>query len=422
MKLSILWLWLICTLSTSSAQALTLNDVQFKPEKIAQLNHRRAALTSKATHKKLSRVHTAMTHDDYDRAIDILKKLESRTQSRPFELAQVYQTFGFVYANNNNIKTAIDYFNKSLALKVLPTSPTLSSMFTLAQLKIGQEDYEGGLKDLVNWFHHVKKPNGQAYVLAATALFELKQKKSALTFINEALRQSHNPPENWLQFAVALNYENKNYKNAASALKILTGRYPHKKKYWKQLAGVYLNLDDTKTALTTIQMAYKMKHLTEEKELLNMVSLQLTEGLPYKGAKALESFINDGKIQKNKKHFEILAQAWIQAEELERAIDPMKKAAHLSNDGKAAAKHGHLLLELEKFEPAIKAYSMSLNKGGLKYPGRIYLSRGIAKFSLKNYEGAITDFKKAKEKKKTSQAAEQWINYVYLDKKYSEVL
>ena len=412
----------ILLLSTFSVQALTLKDIEFQPKKVRELRSRRAALTSKATHKRLSRVHTAMSNDDYDRALRILKKLETQTQSRPFELAQIYQIFGFVYANKNNIKAAIDYFNKSLALKTLPTSPTLSSMYTVAQLKVGQEDYKGGLNDLVDWFHHIEKPNAQAYVLAATALFELKKKKSALVFINKAIEKMSNPQESWLQFAVALNYENKNYKDAAAALEMLTGRYPHKKKYWKQLTGVYLNLDKTTTALATIQMAYKMGHLVEEKELLNMVSLQLSEGLPYKGAKALENFIQDKKVKKNKKHFEILAQAWIQAEELERAIGPMEKAATLSSDGKVAAKQGHLLLELEKFKLAVKAYSMSLDKGGLKYPGRIYLSRGIAKFNLKDYQGAIADFKKAMKMEKTDKAAEQWINYVNLEKKYSEVL
>lgn len=417
-----LTLWLVCTLFTPYLLALTLNDVQFKPEKLAKLSSRPAALTSKSTHKRLSRIHTAITKEKYDQALEMLKKLEARTQSRPFELAQIYQTFGFVYANKDNLKASVDYFNKSIALNALPTSPTLSSMYTVVQLQIAQENYKGGLKDLVNWFHHVKKPNGQAYVLAATALFELKKKKSALVFINKALKISNNPPENWLQFAVALNYENKNYKEAAFALRILTTRYPHKKKYWKQLTGVYLNLDQTKVALATIQMAHKMKHLIEEKELLNIVSLQLSEGLPYKGAKTLEAFIETGKVKKNKKHFEILAQAWIQAEEMKRAIGPMSKAARLATDGKVAARQGHLLLELEKFKDAVKAYSMSLKKGGLKYPGRVYLARGIARFNLKDYKRALTDFEKAKEMEKTIQAAEQWINYVNLEKQYSKVL
>ncbi len=415
------FLFIVLASSTHAltAHALTLEDVEFKPIKAKALNDRPAALTSKFTHKRLSRSHTALIAEKYDQAIEMLKKLEAQTKSRPFELAQVYQTLGFAYANKDDLKNAVVYFKKSIDLKSLPTSPTLSSLYTLAQLQIGQEMYQSGLTTLLEWFHHVKKPRAQAYVLLATALFELKKKGPALVFINKALELSQVPAENWLQFAVALNYENKKYKEAASALRLLVERYPQKKKYWKQLVGVYLNLDDISSALATIQMAYKIKHMTEDKELLNMISLQLTEEIPYKAAKALESFMNNEQVPKNKKHFEILAQAWIQSEELERAIDPLQKAAELSKDGKVAAKQGHLLLELGRFSHAVKAYSMSLKKGGLKSPGRIYLARGIAQLNLKKYEEAIANFEKAQGIEKTSQAAEQWLQHVHLEKRYT---
>ena len=404
------------------AQALTLKDIQYSPEKASALKKRRAALTSKSTHKKLSRAHTAFSKEKYSQALNILKKLEEKLKSRPFELAQVYQTLGFIYANQDKMTEALDYFEKSQALKTLPMSPTLSSMYTVAQINISLEKYKEGLDELVSWFHHVKKPNAQSYILAATALFELKKKKAALVFVNKAIKMTPKPPENWLQFSVALNYENKNYKEAASSLRILTESYPHKKKYWKQLTGVYLSLDKTRMALATIQMAHKMGHLMEEKELLNIISLQLSEGLPYKGAKFLDALMKESKVKESQKHFEVLAQAWIQSEELEKAVEPMRRAAELSDNGKTAINYGHILLELEKFESAEKAYSMSLKKGGLKHPGRVYLSRGITRFSLKNYKGSIQDFKKAMEEEKTKKAAQDWINYVELEQQYAKVL
>ena len=404
------------------ARALTLKDIQYKPEKVSVLKKRRAALTSKSTHKKLSRAHTAFSKEKYSQALNILKKLEETLKSRPFELAQVYQTLGFIYAHQDKMTEALDYFEKAQALKALPMSPTLSSMYTMAQIKIFQEKYKEGLDELVNWFHHVKKPNAQSYILAATALFELKKKKAALIFVNKAIKMNPKPPENWLQFSVALNYENKNYNEAASSLRILTESYPHKKKYWKQLTGVYLSLDKTRMALATIQMAHKMGHLIKERELLNMISLQLSEGLPYKGAKFLEALMKESKVKESQKHFEVLAQAWLQSEELEKAMEPMGRAAELSDNGKAAINYGHILLELERFESAEKAYSMSLKKGGLKHPGQVYLSRGITRFNLKNYKGSIKDFKKAMEEEKTKKAAQDWVSYVELEQQYAKAL
>ena len=398
-------------------QSLTLKDIQFRPEKLSELKNNHHELMSPSIHKKLSQTYTTKNHD---KTLKILKKLESQ-KLRPFEKAQVYQALGFVYLQKNEFKTSIDSFNKALDLKILPLSSALASMYTVSQLHMAQKDYKNGLKRLINWFHHVKNPDPSAYVLTASALFELNQKKSALIFINKALKQKASPPENWLQFAVTLNYENKNYTEASALLKVLTQRYPQKKKYWKQLVGLHFHLDQLKTALATIQMANKMGHLIKEKELLNLVHLQITEGLPYKGAKTLKHLIQNKKVKESKKHLEILAQAWIQAEEPDKALAPMEKAAQLSEDGVTAARYGHLLLELEKFELAIKTYSMSLKKGGISKE-HVYLSRGIAYFHLKDYKKSLNDFKKAMDKENTKEIAQQWINYLHLEKNHASPL
>ena len=44
----------------------------------------------------------------------------------------------------------------------------------------------------------------------------------------------------------------------------LTSSYPKKKKYWKQLSAIYLNINKDDRALATLDLAYKLDFLEKE--------------------------------------------------------------------------------------------------------------------------------------------------------------
>lgn len=378
-----------------------------------ELKNRRAALTSKGTHRRLSRAHGLLGKNKLDDAIDVLNRLLKSTANRSYEKAQVLQAMGHAYAQKEKFKQAIGYLQQALDLNALPYNPTLSTLYMIAQLNVAQENYAAALKQINQWFRLADEPSPDAYVVKATIFAQQKKQKEALALVTKAIDLSKKPKESWLAFAVAMNYELNKYKEAARLLEKLAGLYPEKAKYWKQLAGVYLNLEDNKNALATLELAHKGNYLEKDSEIMNLVSLFIYGGIPLKGAKLLEKSLTDGKVKKSQKNYEILGDAWAQAEEMDQALASYAQSAKLAQDGRIFAKQGRIYLEQEKWKQADNYLTQGLQKGKLKNPQHIHMALGVARFNLKKFEAAKKAFEAAKKASKSvERQADQWIGYV----------
>lgn len=395
---------MIVTLSVAAASA-ALNK--------SELKDRKAALTSKGTHRRLSRAHSLLGKNKIDDAIAVLERLLKSTEKRPHEKAQVLQNLGFAYAQKEKYSKAVKYLQSSVDLNVLPYTPTMSTLYTIAQVNVAQEKYDLALKQLDQWFALADEPSPDAFVLKATIYAQRKKSKEALALVTKAIDMTDSPKESWLSFAVAMNYELEKYKEAARLLEKLAGLYPEKKKYWKQLAGVYLNLEKNPQALATMELAHKGNYLEKDSELMNLVSLFIYGGIPLKGAQLLEKSLKDGKVKKSQKNYEILGDAWAQAEEMDKALGAYAASAKMAKDGRIFAKQGRIYLEQEKWAQADKYLTEGLQKGKIKNPQHIHIALGVARFNLKKFDAATKSFETAKKVSgKVKSQADQWISFV----------
>ena len=378
-----------------------------------ELKSRAAALTSKGTNRRLTRAHDLMSKNKNKEALNVLKRLEKSTEKRPHELAQVYNAMGHAYASMDQYPKAIQSFQRSLDLKVLPYAPTMQMLYSVAQLNVAQEKYDVALKQIENWFQLADEPSPDAYVVKATILAQKKQRREALKLVTKAIDMTDKPKESWLAFAVAMNYELEQFKEAGRLLEKLPGLYPEKKKYWKQLAGVYLNLEDNKKALATMELAEKGEYLQENGEIMNLVSLFIYGGIPLKGARLLEKSLKEGKVKKTQKNYEILGDAWVESKEMKKALVAYAKSAKLAKDGRIFAKQGRIYLEQEEWAQADQYLTKGIAKGKLKNAQHIHMALGVARFNLKKFDAAKKSFQTAKKtSKKVARQADQWINFV----------
>lgn len=378
-----------------------------------ELQNRPSVLVSQGTHRRLSRAHSLMAKNKLDQAIDALKALEGVTAKRPGELAQVLQALGFAYAQKDKTILAIQTLQKALNLKTLPYSPTLSTMYTLAQMYMSGDKYTDAEQVMNNWFRLAEDPSPDAFVVMASIQSQKGNKKKALELVTKAIDSSTKPKESWLSFAVSMNYELDRFQEAARILEKLTAFFPEKKKYWKQLAGVYLNINNNQKALATLGLAGKGGYLTEEGEILNHVSLNLYGGVPYRAGQILEKAIKEKKVKGTQKNYEILGDCWAQAEDMTKALAAYRESAKRSKDGRIFAKQGRIYLEMEKWIEAEKSLSQSLSKGGVKKPASIHMALGISRFNLKKWQSAVQSFEKAGvQNKKLKEQSSQWISFV----------
>jgi len=378
-----------------------------------KLKGRMPGLTSKAVQKRLIRASKMMAKNDRKGAIKILKGITQKKNYRPFELAKAWQTMAYAYAQSEKYIEARHAFSKSIEMEALPYGPTLQSLFALAQLQVVAEDYNKAEKTLKTWFALSDRENPDAYVFMATIHYNKNEKDKALTLVLKAIKMSKRPKENWLVFAVSLLYSKEKYKEASEFLYKLVELNSGKKAYWIQLAGSLLSNDQGLFALSALKLAMMLDLLHEEGEIKNIVSLYLSNDLPFEASQLMKVALDKKQIKPNKKNFELYANCLIQAKEYDSALPVLEKAAKLSDNGKLYALQARLYLEKEKFKESIRYFNLAIKKGLKKeMMGKVLVEKAVSFIQLKDYKTALSVLNKASSYKSGKKLASNWRRYI----------
>lgn len=382
-----------------------------RKEKEKAKKERKNFATGEWAFKKLGAAHEALEEENYAEALSVLKEMEKRKSLNDHERALMYQTFAFVYSSQGKYKQAIPFFEKCLAQDAMPESAMLQTQYNLGQLYMSVERFRDALKILEPWIKQADNPSASAYYIVGMAHVQLDDAKRALPYARMAVKKSKKPRESYLQMALALEFENKNYKHVARLLEVLITYFP-KKSYYLQLSAVYAELGRDRNALSAMELAYEQGLLTSENELVRIAQAYLYHEVPYRAAVILDKGITEGKIEANAKNLQSLGDAWLHARELERALPPLQKAAAKSGDGNLFVRIAQVHLERGENAQAVSALKKGLAKGGLDDPGNAYLLVGIAHASEKRFGPAREAFAKAGNYEKNRAAAAQWTKHV----------
>lgn len=67
------------------------------------------------------------------------------------------------------------------------------------------------------------------------------------------------------------------------------------------MSGIYIELNQERNALSTLEMAHKLGLLEGEKEYLRLVNFQAYQGVPFRAAKTLQAAFDNGHVERNAK-------------------------------------------------------------------------------------------------------------------------
>ena len=286
--------------------------------------------------------------------------------------------------------------------------------------------------------NEVEKITAQAYSVLGQAYFAVgnfrKSLSSLETAISMAEEEGYKPRETWYALLAGCYSELKDEIGEKEALlkqvpiyEILVNLYP-KKLYFIQLGGAYGQLGRERDYMITLKTAYQKDFLDKEGEYLALAQLLLLNKNPYWAAEVLVSGQNkmitivDEKteeekivpvVKSNEKNLKVLADSWRMAQEIDRAIPVLERAAEMSKDGKSYVLLGNLYLSEDKVEKAVDAIKKGLKKGKVGNLSQVHLTLGQAYFELQEFEEAKKNFRIAardKEKKVKTQA-NNWIKY-----------
>ncbi|MCC2618068.1 tetratricopeptide repeat protein [Aestuariibacter halophilus] len=414
------FLSLIAVLLTTTTVSVVLPSGQaFAQSEQQERKTRRTPALRAKVYDQLARAQALADEDKTDEAIVALDNVKEKAASmNSYELAMMYNFYGFIYYNIEDYNQAIAAFEQVVEQQPIPESFEQSTLFSLAQLHMMQGNYDKTIQFLERW-EGLQKGDIPAknLVLKAQAMYQKKDYQAASDYINKAIERVESDPEkgvaeeNWYVLQRAVYYELKQPRKVTEVLVKLVKHF-NQPQYWVQLGGMYGEIGEEEKQLAILESAYQQGFITSAGDIFNLAQLYYYHQVPYKAAALMEKAINDGVLEENLRNLRFLANSWQAAKEKTQAITTLRAAAQLSDDGELDAQLAQLYLNQDAHSEAIDAGLRALEKGGLRNPGITHLVLGMAYFNQGDYVDALDQLASAESFERSKAMAQQWRRYV----------
>ena len=423
------------------------NQSSEREVKKTNIKYKKARALQTGTAKKMAKVYEALEvvddkgepDPDMETVLSILTELRrDMANLKSYDRSVMWNAWAFVYFSDGKYDQAMDAYYNLINEPEVTIGLRVGALLSLAQLHLVQENYKEGIELILQWMNEVEKVTAQSYSLLGQAYYQTGDFRKSLSSMETAVRmaeeEGYKPRENWyVIMAASIGELKKEIGEKESLLRqidiyeILVNLYP-KKQYFIQLGGSYGQLGREKDYMITLKAAHQKDFLNKESEYLALTQLLLLNQNPYWAAQVFVSgqkkmiTIVDEKTEEEKivpvikdteKNLKLLADAWRMAQEIDKAIPVLEKAANMSKDGESFVLLGNLYLSEDKVEKAVEAINKGLEKGKIKKLSQVYLTLGQAYFELEKFEDAKKNFRiAARDKdKKIKQQANNWIKY-----------
>ncbi len=399
-------------------QSLSAAVAQEEGQPKQQQETRRTPALRNKVYEKLSEAQAAAEAKDYNGAAKILDEMISsggKKALNSYELANVYNLYAFIYYSREDYARALQAYENVVKQPDIPLAMEINTKYTIAQLYFVQEDWQRGINALNEWFAMTQNPPESAYVLLAQGYYQLKDYNRSLLNVEKAIDMYKGkgkvPKEQWYNLARFLYFDKNDINRSVDVLEELLKYYP-KKQYWVQISHMYGEQKKESQQLSAMETAYVQDMLDKGSEQVTMAYLYLNGDVPYKAAKVLDKGLKDKSVDATSKNYEIMGNAFRQAQEVEKAIPAMEVAASKSDSGELYTRLGNIYLDGDQYKKAITAINKGLSRGGVKRPDNARLVLGMAYFNDKQYGKARDAFKAAARDKRSEKYAAQWMQYM----------
>src|SRR5207237_6472647 len=132
----------------------------------------------------------ASKNQDWDKAVELLRKASALDHKYATDLAAVYQGRGYAFAKNQQLQEAIQDYTE--ALKIKPNDPRIYEQRAAVEMKM--RDYD---KALADYSEIIKlKPNEVRYYNYRAYIYETKEDlKNSMADTDKVLKLDPNNPE-----------------------------------------------------------------------------------------------------------------------------------------------------------------------------------------------------------------------------------
>jgi Tfp pilus assembly protein PilF len=253
------------------------------------------------------------------------------------------------------------------------------------------------------------KPTLDLHMFAASLLYnqgslsttpDPEKFKLSLVEARKASYLSIKPPEQLYQLMLSCLQQLGDMDQAAEILELMLEVKPKNQQPWQQLVAIYMTLaskskDEARIqhynlrAILAIERAQALGFLASPRENYTLVALYFTLQQFGRAATLLEKGLTDGSLESQKKNWELLANAYQQLNQENRAIDALKRAtAIFPKEGQLDFTLGQLYYAQGKVDEAYTHSVQAATKGQLEKPGQAFLYLAYLGYELKKLEEA----------------------------------
>ena len=369
---------------------------------------------SERNQKKMVKVIGAIEEGNVQEAKDILNGINLK-RAKPYGRARIHQMLGTLAAQEEDYETALSHLEACIAEEALQPEEQLRSLYLVGQLQTMLERYDDAVATLESWISQVEAPAPGSFYTLAVTYYQAGRPEDALAPAKKAVELAGEPREAWYRLLLSLHLERQEYEEALALLDDMIIAFPSKA-YWQQMAAIYSELDQMGRSLAVQQLAKMEGFITEDRDLTRLAQMFMVEGLPHRGAAIMKQGLEDGTIEPTQQAFQTYSDTLLQSREWSLALDPLTKAAELSDDGSLYMRLAQVNLQLGRWGGAREALDQAFAKGDLADEGQAHILFGIAAANDKKWGAATRAFTRATRFEGTAETAGKWIQYVEREK------
>lgn len=358
--------------------------------------------------KKVIKAFDLYNEDKLDEAIAMLKEIDA---SDDFDKATVNRYLGSMYGQKEQYKTAIKHLQLAVAPDVLNFADQEQSLKTLGDMYAGTEQFAKAKEAYIAWMDFTGEEDATVYTRIAQANYQLEKFKDVFSPANKAIKLQKEPNKAPYQLKLGSYFELKDYKNMVKVGEEIVRIWPDDKKAWVSLGKYYLQTEDYKTGLATMEVAYKNGYFESEVDYKVLSNFYSLNEIPYKAAKVLEKSIDDKIVKRNKQNISAVASNYHRSKDIEKAAKYYEEAAKFDDDAELYRKAGSLLLQSQNYSAAVVRLNKALELGSDKQ-GTIYSDLAEAYYYQEKYKQAYAAITKAMDDPRTRKFAKGWSVFI----------
>jgi tetratricopeptide (TPR) repeat protein len=332
---------------------------------------------SPGLYQRLQGIRETMENGTAGQVLPRLQALLEDARGDDYAEAVVRQHLGYGYLESQRPAEAARELTLALELGTLPAEVDRQLHLLLAQAAVQQNRPTQALPHVRAWLEAIASPTPEQQAMAAQILYAAGRVGEAADWLQRAISAGHPSPGTWIRSLLGMYQELRAHDKARQLLRGAIRRHPGDADYWRYLAAVESQAGRPQKALEVMALAYR-QGLLEADELSQFALLHANQGMPEKAARLLRQWRESNRLSTNATALRTEADLWLMARERDQALDLLREAGRLGDDGRDDYQRGRILFDAGRWRESERALQQALRRGGLADTHRAQLLAGIA--------------------------------------------